>query len=652
MRRMGKQSRRKAEKRAGLRKPTEKESIRKAFKADRRGRESEDSIEEYERLGVLGPKRLAETLISRHTRRMESLNDLPPWFVATALSPFGPVSVLDRTLVELGIDLRRFPASFHGTWADHAAWGIASNVATARLMLAGQLVGAAAIARQQIERWGLMRASVAGLNRADGESIQDFLARAWSHPAPNSHRKAPEDSPGTLADLDSDPTNEAHTVSEPQLDHLHVYLSDGTEICPAVVYGVLSEIMHGDECRDSLIWDVRDLLAPDEIPDGAAAAANVIADAMSLSLSELKFLVAALATNEGEPGKAGLVIGMPDRFQPPDKDSLPPDEESPEGIAFVNGRVSRFAAAPMPSDIARPPLVALMPLLPREGLDPEFVSVLARGAKVYEEVLDRQRPAGRLFRDDEMARLAFVSHRYSSALGALEMMERERDHFGDDFNIDSLTSRASGYLLVGELTGVAASWSTNAHLSAATALVASSMRSAFWLWLEDDDRAMAVLRCTFEQTARMRVWRLKPARAAKLEVSPSTTPKDWLHAAGWKRLTPLSRALSEFSHAQSGSRWDGARWLLAALQVDADPETSMFTARGSALDLVVTLMARETVALIRADHSAAVADVATELFEDHGCEIAPEGSSMEALLNHVWSHRAMSLGPDQFPKFD
>jgi hypothetical protein len=66
-------------------------------------------------------------------------------------------------------------------------------------------------------------------------------------------------------------------------------------------------------------------------------------------------------------------------------------------------------------------------------------------------------------------------------------------------------------------------------LAAAAAVVSSSLRSAYWLWLEDDDRAMATLRCTLEQTARLRTWHLKPAKAATLEPTPQLR-----QGTGWR----------------------------------------------------------------------------------------------------------------------
>jgi hypothetical protein len=147
------------------------------------------------------------------------------------------------------------------------------------------------------------------------------------------------------------------------------------------------------------------------------------------------------------------------------------------------------------------------------------------------------------------------------------MLDREKEFYGAKFEPQNLVGRGITFVLIAEIAALCSRWSTHLpDLAAAAAVVSSSLRSAYWLWLEDDDRAMAALRCTLEQTARIRAWRAKPAKATALEANPATTPRDWLEAASWRRLGALNRALSEFAHAHPGSRWDGARDLLTALQ--------------------------------------------------------------------------------------
>ena len=128
----------------------------------------------------------------------------------------------------------------------------------------------------------------------------------------------------------------------------------------------------------------------------------------------------------------------------------------------------------------------------------------------------------------------------------------------------------------------------------AAACVASGLRSSSWLWLEDDDRAMGILRVVLEATARLRMWNQRPDRAAKFEARGKLVPPNqWLEKAGWKKLIELNRALGEMVHVRVDSKWSGARSLLTALlPSDEDPSRAPFRARGFALDSVMTLAAK------------------------------------------------------------
>ncbi|MGP4058437.1 hypothetical protein ACTWP6_27050 [Mycobacterium sp. 4D054] len=258
-------------------------------------------------------------------------------------------------------------------------------------------------------------------------------------------------------------------------------------------------------------------------------------------------------------------------------------------------------------------------------------------------------PEGRLYRDDELITLAFTAHRHASASVAAFMLEREKAYYGERFEPQNLAGRGITFTLAAEIAGLCARWSAELpDLAAAATVVSSSLRTAYWLWLEDDDRAMAALRCTLEQTARLRTWHIKPAKAAALEGSPGTTPRDWLEGAGWRRLGALNRALSEFAHAHRGTRWDGARELLSALQIEPDSSIAPFTARGAALDFVTTLAARETIRIIDARHSATIASAMRAAMTLGGLNMSADEHALENVLDHVWEHREYPLGPPQF----
>lgn len=634
---MGRKSRAKAELRAGLRVPTAKEARRAADKANRRGSVVQPTVEGYERVCRHGESKLTEALIARHNTRMLNISGTPDRYVFEVLRPLLPIGVLDQAHVTLGVPLERFPTSFHGDAPTHLAWGLESTIAACRLLLAGQVVGAAVIARQQLERWTLLLANVLGVERQRRESVQEFIARCWSS---STMQRVGEETIDTNSSADADRFDDTETTTdEPALGHEHVELSDGTEVCPTVVYGYLSEIIHGDICRETVAWESGYVLAEEDIPEGAWFAIGMVCDALSLSIIQLKLATSSVCESRGHCELAERLLVSGDRVEA----SIPRPEQARTG-----DKQSR--------SMTRPMLPALMPLTVNEGLTSEPTEYLASRFALYSQVLARQLPAGRLYRDDELLMLAFTAHRHSSAVVAGAMLDREKEFYGAKFEPQNLVGRGITFVLIAEIAALCSRWSTHLpDLAAAAAVVSSSLRSAYWLWLEDDDRAMAALRCTLEQTARIRAWRAKPAKATALEANPATTPRDWLEAASWRRLGALNRALSEFAHAHPGSRWDGARDLLTALQKDPDERIAPFTARGSALDFVATLAARETISVIAEAHSPLIAETMRDALAPAHLELSPDDRALNDIFDHVWGERSRPIGPPQFsraPKVD
>lgn len=121
----------------------------------------------------------------------------------------------------------------------------------------------------------------------------------------------------------------------------------------------------------------------------------------------------------------------------------------------------------------------------------------------------------------------------------------------------------------------------DSHESVALRTAGMALDSAWRLWLDDDDLSIACMRSVFEQTSRARVHRLKSDRALKMELRHHA-PGRWLEAAGYKRLTPVGRALGEFSHYTVRSMREDARALLTKAQ-NANPEDAKYTARGNLL---------------------------------------------------------------------
>lgn len=97
------------------------------------------------------------------------------------------------------------------------------------------------------------------------------------------------------------------------------------------------------------------------------------------------------------------------------------------------------------------------------------------------------------------------------------------------------------------------------------------------------------------------------------------------------------------AHARIGSRWHGARDLLAQLQPSPAHEMSIYTARGFGLDTMVLLAGHELVAATRPVSPAVAAAFATVLKLDVRDDDQPD-TEIESLMNRAFARRADSLG--------
>ena len=210
----------------------------------------------------------------------------------------------------------------------------------------------------------------------------------------------------------------------------------------------------------------------------------------------------------------------------------------------------------------------------------------------------------------------------------------EAEKFGDSFDASTVTERGSFYILVSELAALASTW-CDGTISAALKLISSSFRSAYWLWLEDDDRAMAALRCTLEQAARITATHKNPRKVARLETRP-TLPSRWLEAAGWRRLKVLNEALGEYftrkrrlTRSVHACCYPHCKWMPTK-----NPD-AVFTARRHALDLVSEFAARSTIDAIR-PVSSKVADSAIDMLDTYG-PFDLSAARKERIFNHAWA---------------
>jgi hypothetical protein len=622
-------SRRRAKKVTRARPGSQARALAKAHAANRRGWRLKPVVADFERVSKFGERHLAEGLIARHTLRMERISALPDSYTFSALTVLAPLIVLDHSLRRLGARSDRVPADFGGDAPDHYAWACDSVVACVRLLLCGEVSGAAVIARNQLERWTLHRAFNWSITQAPGEPTTDFIARVWSTPQQLSPMVRPNLDMSETESL-TEELEGVVTHDEPEPDHLHVPLTDGREICPAVVYGYLSELIHGRVFSAAIRWSAGQLVEADGGVDPQAyVVVELITDALALCIRQIRLAALSLAQSANSIPDRRALAEMEDTF-------TQATEEERLALPPINSPERQFV---------KPPLPALMPLLPKEGLSPGPMSVLRQGAHLFESILTGWKPNGNYLRDDQLVCANFMWHRYASATFALKALRWEKEQLGEDYNEASLQGRSTEWVILTEAASLVGRWVTNAHVGNALSLIGSGLRSAYWLWLEDDDRSMSVLRSVLEQTSRSRAWRLKPTKAAELENRWQTTPRDWLEAAGWRRLTALNRALGEFAHVKTTSRWLGARELLSELQLNADPKSAIHTARGASLDFVRLLAAKEVLAWC-GELSPTIANTLQAVFAS--VHLTDGEESLEFRMNHIWRHRADDMGQPIF----
>jgi hypothetical protein len=303
--------------------------------------------------------------------------------------------------------------------------------------------------------------------------------------------------------------------------------------------------------------------------------------------------------------------------------------------------------APIHSRIAQEFYAQLFPLT-LEALLPHRAIVPASASSAYYTLIADQLPADHSGRTGLVA-MAWLSRRGRAVVGAIDAFGEEAKMLGQP-GVDAapLSRRLAHYTIVAETAALVARWIQSPH-GDALAVGSTALRSAFTLWLEDDSRAMILARTALESAARARTWRLKPAKAARLELrGPRTSTSDWLAAAGWRRLHLMNRALGELAHIAPASRWGGA---LAALAEIADEPTTglprIHTARGDALDRSVYLLAIEACAA----SERFAPDFARATRRLIGLPADPD-RDVERMLATMGQHGAFDFGPPMFAAFD
>ncbi len=472
---------------------------------------------------------------------------------------------------ELGARAGRMPSHSGSTWPEHLAWGLDSAAAAVRLILAVQPLGAAVLARTQIERWSSNLQFNSDLTQAPGEGTTAWLSRLWSMPGvPLTPRSASVG--GLFADL--------------------------------------SEVLHGRGPLMPLVWldtEVNDLPTADQV-----RLVDTLTDALLVSLTHVRTCLATAAEDRGWP-------------------------------VLANTAAAVRLIAPAHS-WARDVAATVVPLIPSHfaRLEGQLGALATGYTKTVDALRRGQEPE---YSSEAWPIFTFGHQRYRALTGARWAFHHEREVLGDRSDEHGIESLGTEAVLSGEMAAMLGLWlrerggSTVPPAADAFATCASALRSAHWLWLEDDDRAMACLRCVIEQLARARTWRLKPQRAVKIEVSPNATPRDWIEASGWRRLGLLSRALGEFVHGSTSTDWVRARDALVALQPDPDDEIAQFTGRTHALIALVFMVSVECAAWV--DRFSA--DLGTAYRSVIRVDDGQATRAIEALMNRVWNARATPL---------
>jgi len=77
-----------------------------------------------------------------------------------------------------------------------------------------------------------------------------------------------------------------------------------------------------------------------------------------------------------------------------------------------------------------------------------------------------------------------------------------------------------------------------------------------------------------------------------------------------------------------------------------DPgEHALFKARGSALDFVTSLAAREVIRVIGAQQSTELATAFVNMLANSHITVELDDAKLNSILDHIWAHRQTTLGP-------
>jgi hypothetical protein len=596
---MGRKSRYKLERRLGQVQSTPKQVARATLKAQRRARNVPPTVEAYERLATSGPTRLIETLIGRYSTRIDNLVAVAQLSMDHCLEPLVSVCQLDAIFIRQGHQLNQHSPPHASPWPTHLSWSVESTIAALRLMLAGQTISAAIILRQQLGRWTLLLARAGPVVQRHREPIESFIARAWTPRAIDTLGVHTFDVALTnrFDDLDDHP----RTTGAIDTDHEHVQI-DGRALCPAQVYHTLCELIDAHHADQRVECEVVHDLDAEPSPTDTNGPTQVLLDALALCLLQMRL---AAATTYVFSKDRDTMRGMPLVSTLPERHPIQHHSEIP---------------LPASKPVATRLTPALVPLV-----DPEFATFVAAADlgplySDYHAALAHRDTAQR-WTPRQLAELTFAAHRFSRLLVTADAHTQDRKISDQRLTIHQHLPPASPYILTAEFAALCALWNqSRPQIAAAAQQISATLLAGYWLWIEEDDRAMGILRCTLHHAARLRTWHLNPDTAQASQSTSSTTPRRWITLAGWSTFRSLDRTLFEFAHANRESRLDAAA-ILNNHRSDPERPISERVARQLALDTVTVLAAAEILRIVAAQQSPAIADTMREALHQRGLDV-------------------------------
>jgi hypothetical protein len=152
------------------------------------------------------------------------------------------IPVADAFLIGLGSGWPEHPdRGGRAGWLEHIMWGVDQAVQTIRLLRIGHVLGAASVARHQLERWTTNMANYLSLSRNENESTSDYIDRVWS-----GHQETPDSvSPGDAwKELSEWLHSRSHADRLFELELDTARFDQNTADTPAEIVGLRELIVH------------------------------------------------------------------------------------------------------------------------------------------------------------------------------------------------------------------------------------------------------------------------------------------------------------------------------------------------------------------------------------------------------------------------